>query len=49
MTKARNRWGCRTATENPMGPPQSWTISVMPSSPSWVTNLSTTRECSATV
>jgi hypothetical protein len=29
--------------------PQSWTMGVMPSSPSWVTNPSTTRECSAMV
>jgi hypothetical protein len=49
MTKARNRWGCRTATDRPIGPPQSWTMSVMSSSPSWVTNPSTTRECSAMV
>jgi hypothetical protein len=49
MARALNPWGCRTATQRPIGPPQSWTMGVMPSSPSWLTNPSTSLECSAMV
>ncbi len=49
MTKARNRSGWRVATQNPIGPPQSWTMRVISRRPSWSTNCSTTPACSAMV
>jgi hypothetical protein len=49
MTKPAKRSGCRVATANPIGPPQSWTIIVTPERSSCTTSCSITSACSAGV